>query len=168
MFIVTSAAVIFFEFSKCSLVISDRIGILNPPSRTCSWKNDRSLSVRMESRRVARKLLLMTSSSGFRCSSISCIVLMQYVHLWKTPLQKIAYAACGCVFEYSVSFIISCVQLLIFSRTYADLKSSLPITAPKWGFYSQVILIPVSLKRFCAWSRLFGFLTMSQLFDLLT
>ena len=148
--IVTSGAVIFFELSKCSLAISDRIGIPNPPSRTGSWKSDRSLSVTMESRSVDRKLLLMTSSSGFRYSSISCIVLMQYVYLWRTPLQKIAYAARGCVFEYSVSFIISCVQLLIFSRTYADLKSSLQITAPKWGFYSHVILIPVSLKRFCA------------------
>ena len=40
-------------------------------------------------------------------SSISCIVLMKYVHFWRSPLQNIAYAACDCVFEYSVSFIIS-------------------------------------------------------------
>ena len=109
-------------------------------------------------------------SSGFRCSSISSIVLMKQVYLWRTLLQKIAYVACGCVFEYSVSFIISCVQLVIFSRTYADVptKSSLPITVPKWHFPSQVILIPVSLKIFCAWSRWFGFLMMIQLFDSLT
>ena len=55
------------------------------------------------------------------------------------------YAVCDCVFEYSVGFI-SCVRLVIFSRTYSDLKSSLPITVPKWCFPSQVNLIAVSLK----------------------
>ena len=75
--IVTSGTVIFFGLSKCSLAISDRIGIPNPPSRTGNWKSDRSLSVTMESRSVGRKLLLMMSSSGFRCSSISGIVLMK-------------------------------------------------------------------------------------------
>ena len=76
-FFVSNGAVIFFELSKCSLATSYRISILNPPSRTGSWKSDCSLSAIMESRSVGRKVLLMMSSSGFRCSSISCIVLMK-------------------------------------------------------------------------------------------
>ena len=73
----TSGAVIFFELSKCLLAISDRIDIPNPPSHTSSWNSDHSLSVTMELRSVDRKVLLMMSSSGFRCPSISCIVLMK-------------------------------------------------------------------------------------------